>query len=236
MTQVSRGKSEATLIAQLADNVPEMDKRKVERMPSIAKAWEYLDQKYANAQVITKKVVAELWDLKSLSGLNDVQKVMDLDDRISELAMTLKATDNPRAIKQLEDNKALIGHCIELLPDKYKTRFNEKLEDKMESMNPDHFWEPKDTYEYLVKYLEGRVKYFLQYEIEAMDKRSFAPQEKNRMKVRQVKASRAGGAQDGGAPAGGAGRDNEQRIQEIWDRLGPCLGVSDWTQGRHSDH
>ena len=118
------------------------------------KAWAWLDNKWANETVIIDTVCAEWSAKKSVSGLNECAKLVNLYEEVLELQLTLRLY---REEELLTAARPMISKFQSLLPEKFREEFHHQL-CRHETELGDKL---KGTarFQYLMKYVESKVNY-----------------------------------------------------------------------------
>ena len=152
LRDVMPGKSveqQIRLIAELSPN-PEVE----DMFETTEETWAYMDDEHANKTAVSKEITTNFLAVKSIPGLNDQQKLVNLYQKIKEMRLTLK---NLGRETQLTDVDNMLGKAIQLLPDRYSEEYNIKqLEEEEQS---DRALTDKEKYENFEAWMAKRAKY-----------------------------------------------------------------------------
>ena len=80
-------------------------------------AWTWLDKKYANDVVICDTICTDFLDLDKMPGHNDPTRIINLQEHIKELQLTLRTYNEE---EQLTTVRPMLIKLVNLLPEKFR--------------------------------------------------------------------------------------------------------------------
>ena len=248
------GRDDAWIIRSLSSYVSSPDHpdlpRRLKHAKTPARAFEILDELFANNTVVTQKINKVFTALRpsDLENFTPEAQLVSLGSRWETLTLQLEAVGEE---DQLTNSPNLLYHAIDLMPRLYKTEFNNKrqvLEKEAKRNNV------KVTTQQMLKlwqdFMEDKAAQFRQYEPETLQRRSKDRSDNMNKSDREVKLEKeakelreklrqfnhqysdSNSASDTGtknkeisSASGGLSdlaEDRVEQIKEIWAKNGPC--------------
>ena len=179
------GRDEAWIKRNLAASVqvkshPELSTR-IKLAKSPAKAFDILDQVFANSLIISQEVISAFTSLRptDLDNFTPQAQVVALDTKLETLRQQLEAVEEDYQLKQTGQ---LLFHAIDLLPRIYKGEFNNlRQKAEREAKRNKVKYSGEDLFALLQEFLEDKTAQFREYEPETLRKKSRndPPEKKN---------------------------------------------------------
>ena len=187
------GKDDAWVLRSLSNYVSSPDHpdlpRRLKHAKTPARAFEILDELFANNTVVTQKINKVFTALRAsdLENFTPEAQIVSLGTKWETLTLQLEAVGEQ---DQLTTSPNLLYHAIDLMPRLYKTDFNKKRQTlEKEARRANLKVSNQQMLELWLEYMEDMAAQFRQYEPETLQRRS------------------------GNKPEGGGGRKSERELR-----------------------
>ena len=117
--------------------------------------WAYMHDKYANPAKVSKRVIQQFVNEKSIEGPTDQAKLVNLYKRFRKCYLTLHIVGQE---KRMTNEHSMLTHTIDIIPGKYSEEFTDRLDEEVEKLEKDdNALTPKETYDLLDRWLKRKA-------------------------------------------------------------------------------
>ena len=117
--------------------------------------WAYMHDKYANPAKVSKRVIQQFVNEKSIEGPTEQAKLVNLYKRFRKCYLTLHIVDQA---KRMTDEHSMLTHTIDIIPGKYSEEFTDRVDEEVDKLDKDDgALTARETYDLLDRWLRKKA-------------------------------------------------------------------------------